>query len=264
MNATEVSSNNNNISRRLTMSSSEVLNPVAVILGLIKCKDWRRFRTLIAVSSPDCFRDMASSISTYSEQKLNSMTLLHVVVRDNPPLDIVGNIIKICPELAAARDDLGRTPLHIAAGSEASPLLLKFIACSYPAACDTQDEDGKTPLHFVCDTSFGHITEVGPSFTPNHQTSPKHEAIVALLSESLNAAAIEDDDGMSPLEHAIMCEASLETVRLLQASARESLKSRVQSVSPIPGTNERRRASDAFEVVTNCSENLQGMHIKKN
>eukprot|EP00984_Skeletonema_dohrnii_P005970 scaffold2117_cov82-Skeletonema_dohrnii-CCMP3373.AAC.6 len=101
-------------------------------------------RTLIAVSSPDYFRGM-----TVSMHKLNGMTFLHAIVRDNPPLDIVGNIIKLCPEMAAARDGLGRTPLHIAAGSKVSPLLLKLIARAYPAACDAQDEDGRTPLHFT-------------------------------------------------------------------------------------------------------------------
>lgn len=248
------------------MSRSEALNPEPVLLGLIKSKDWRMIRTLLAVSGPDCFRGIATSISTYSEQKLNGMTLLHAVVIYDPPLDIVSNIIKLFPEMTAARDDLGRTPLHIAAGSEASPFLLKFIACAYPAACDTQDEDGKTPLHFVCDTSIDLFARIGPSSssTPKHQNSPKHEAIVALLSESLTAASIEDNDEMSPLEHAIMCEASIETVKLLQQSATKSLKSRVRSVSPISGPNKRRRVSGAVEDVANCSENLHGMRIKQN
>ena len=166
-------------------------------------------RTLIAVSSPDYFRGM-----TVSMHKLNGMTFLHVIVRDNPPLDIVGNIIKLCPEMAAARDGLGRTPLHIAAGSKVSPLLLKLIARAYPAACDAQDEDGRTPLHFVCDTSFVLFSDNDPS-----QKASQHEAVVALLSESSYASTIEDADEMSPLEYAIMCRASLKTVQLLQASA---------------------------------------------
>eukprot|EP00984_Skeletonema_dohrnii_P026610 scaffold15958_cov72-Skeletonema_dohrnii-CCMP3373.AAC.3 len=264
MNTEEVASyssasSNSNSSRRMTMSSSKskLLNPVAVLLGLILNQDWKMIRTLIAATSPDCFRDLADSISSCSQHKLNGMTLLHAIVRDNPPLDIVANIIKLCPEMAAARDGLGRTPLHIAAGSNASPLLLKLIACAYPAACDAQDEDGRTPLHFVCDTSSSFVlftdNEDGddPSFTPQaqDQKAPKHEAIVALLSESLFASTIEDADEMNPLEHAIMCGASLKTVKLLQASATKSLRSRARSASPNPdprpGTNKRRRVSSA-------------------
>eukprot|EP00984_Skeletonema_dohrnii_P019323 scaffold9200_cov78-Skeletonema_dohrnii-CCMP3373.AAC.1 len=176
-------------------------------------------------------------------------------IRDNPPLDIVANIIRLCPEMAGARDGLGRTPLHIAAGSNASPLLLKLIACAYPAACDAQDEDGRTPLHFVCDTSFvlfaDHEDGDDPLSTPQDQKAPKHEAIIALLSESLFASTIEDADEMNPLEHAIMCGASLKTVKLLQASATKSLRSRARSASPNPdprpGTNKRRKVSSSHE-----------------
>ena len=261
MNTEEVASyssasSNSNSSKRMTMSSSKskLLNPVAVLLGLILNQDWKMIRTLIAATSPDCFRDLADSISSCSQHKLNGMTLLHAIVRDGPPLDIVANIIRLCPEMAAARDGLGRTPLHIAAGSNASPLLLKLIACAYPAACDAQDEDGRTPLHFVCDTSFVLFTDnedEDPSSTPQDQKAPKHEAIVALLSESLFASTIEDVDEMTPLEHAIMCGASLKTVKLLQASATKSLRSRARSASPNPdprpGTNKRRKVSSSHE-----------------
>ena len=266
------SASSNSNSRRMMMSSSKpkLLNPVAVLLGLILNQDWKMIRTLIAATSPDCFRDLASSISSCSQHKLNGMTLLHAIVRNNPPLDIVANIIRLCPEMAAARDGLGRTPLHIAAGSKASPLLLKAIASAYPAACDAQDEDGRTPLHFVCDTSsvlFADNEDADPSSTPQDQKAPKqkHEAIVALLSESLFASTIEDADEMSPLEHAIMCGASLKTVKLLQASATKSLRSRVRSASPNPdprpGTNKRRRVSSAHEDGSNSSKNLQGVRI---
>jgi ankyrin repeat protein len=225
----------------MTMSNSKPLNSVYVLLGLILDNDWKMIRTLIAVSSPDYFRGM-----TVSMHKLNGMTFLHAIVRDNPPLDIVGNIIKLCPEMAAARDGLGRTPLHIAAGSKVSPLLLKLIARAYPAACDAQDEDGRTPLHFVCDTSFVLFSDNDPS-----QKASQHEAVVALLSESSYASTIEDADEMSPLEHAIMCGASLKTVQLLQASATKSLQSRARSASPNPGpgANKRRRVSSTYEDV---------------
>jgi ankyrin repeat protein len=228
-----------------TASSKIVLDPVAFLLGLIESEDWNMIRKLIALSSPDCFRAMASSIPSISEPDFNGTTLLHAIVRHNPPLDIVGNIIRLCPDLPASRDDLGWTPLHVAACSKASPLLLKFLACAYPAACDAQDEEGKTPLHFVCEPTlvlFGGDT----SSTP--QEAPNHEAVVALLSESMNAATIEDDEDMTPLEHAIMNGASLNTIKLLQSSSAKCLRSRAlsTSTSPDPETNKKRRVSGAF------------------
>ena len=230
----------------MTVSSSTTtsIHPVAVLLELFKRQDWQSIRTLIEVSSPDCFRNMARSISLYAEHRLKGMTLLHVIARGNPPSDILCYLIKLCPEMAATRDDLGRCPLHIAACSEASPLLLKLIARAYPAACDAQDKDGRTPLHFLCDTSATLFAEEVMPSTPQHRKKLNHDAIVALLSESPNAAAIEDDNEMSPLEHAIMCDASLVTVKLLQHSASESLRSRrARPVSSDLVTNKRRRVS---------------------
>ena len=239
----------------MTTSSSTVteLNPVAVLLRLSQSKEWQVIRTLMSTSSPDCLFNLACSITLSSENKLEGMTLLHAVVRSNPPLDIVAKIIRVYPEMLAHRDDFDRTPLHIAADSEVSPMLLKFIARAYPAACDAQDEDGRTPLHYVCDTSsFSYVLFADTNATPQHQEAPKHEAIAALLSESLNAATIEDDDEMSPLEHAIMCEASLKTVKLLQVSARNSLRSRARLASPnLLGASKRRKVLGAFGDGTN-------------
>ena len=238
----------------MTVSSSTTTarHPVAVLLVLFKRQDWQAIRTVIEVSSPNCFRNMARSISSYTERKLKGMTLLHVVARRNPPSDIVSYISKLCPEMAAVRDDHGRCPLHIAACSEASPLLLKSIARAYPAACDAQDKDGRTPLHFLCDTSATLFAEEVTLSTPQHRKKLNHDAIVALLSESPNAAAIEDDNEMSPLEHAIMCDASMATVKLLQHSASESLRSRAQPVSSDLVTNKRRRVSILPEDVPNA------------
>ena len=233
----------------MTVSSSTAttIHPVAVLLELFKRQDWQSIRTLIEVSSPDCFRNMARSVSSYAEHRLKGMTLLHVMVRGNPPSDILCYLIKLCPEMASVKDDLGRCPLHIAACSEASPLHLKLIARAYPAACDAQDKDGRTPLHFLCDTSATLFAEEVMPSTPQHKKELKHEAIVALLSESPNAAAIEDENEMSPLEHAIMCDAKMATVKLLQHSASESLRSRARPVSSDLVTNKRRRVSILLE-----------------
>jgi ankyrin repeat protein len=233
----------------MTTSSKVLLDPVGILLGLTKSEDWKMLRTLIAVSSPDCFRAIASSIPSISEPGLNGTTILHAIVRHNPPLDIVGIIIMLCPDMPASRDGLGWTPLHIAACSNASPLLLKFIARAYPAACDAQDEEGKTPLHFVCEPC-SILSEDDRSSKPQ-EASIHHEAVVALLSESMHAATMEDDEEMTPLEHAIMNGASLKTVKLLQSAAAKTLRSRARSTStsPSPETNKRRRVSleDGFD-----------------
>jgi ankyrin repeat protein len=67
----------------------------------------------------------------------------------------------------------------------------------------------------------------------------------------MHAATMEDDEEMTPLEHAIMNGASLKTVKLLQSAAAKTLRSRARSTStsPSPETNKRRRVSleDGFD-----------------
>ena len=65
--------------------------------------------------------------------------------------------------------------------------LIKLIAHSCPTSCTVQDEDGKTPLHFACDTSCELFEDDLPS---QQQRVVDHETIRALLSASLDAATI--------------------------------------------------------------------------
>ena len=150
------------------------------------------------------------------------MTLLHAVARYDPPLTIVAKMIEICPELPSALDSLGRTPLHVAAGMRASSAVIKLIADACPAACEAQDEDGKTPLHFACDSSC-ELFEDDAVNKPKSRATPNHDSIRALLSESFHAATIEDMDDMNPLKYAIMNDASLDTVKILQKAAAVTL-----------------------------------------
>ena len=152
------------------------------------------------------------------------MTLLHAAVRFNPPLDMVAQMIRLCPLMTAATDCLGRTALHVAAGSNASASLIKLIALACPAACEVQDEEGKTPLHFACDSSCVLFEDHNDDENDASNQPPNHESIRALLSYSIHAATLEDDEEMTPLEHAIMSDASLKTVKLLQHATSKGMQ----------------------------------------
>eukprot|EP00985_Skeletonema_marinoi_P003507 scaffold1505_cov146-Skeletonema_marinoi.AAC.21 len=195
------------------------------VLQLLILQDWETLRSTV-LSDPTLFRNITSTISACSE--LNGMTLLHAAVRFNPPLDMVAQMIRLCPQMTAATDCLSRTPLHVAAGSKASASLIKLIALACPAACEVQDEEGKTPLHFACDSScvlfkdHNHNNDENDASTSNQP--PNHESIRALLSYSIHAATLEDDEEMTPLEHAIMSDASLKTVKLLQTATSKGMQ----------------------------------------
>ncbi|KAL7426374.1 hypothetical protein ACHAXM_000419 [Skeletonema potamos] len=214
------------------MASSKLLNSVSILLGIVKSQDWQTFQTL-TLSSSATFRALCKAIAGCNE--FYGMNLLHAVARYGAPLTIVAKMIEICPELPSATDCLGRTPLHVAAGMGASPALIKLIAHACPAACDAQDEDGKTPLHFACDSSCELFEDDADNKTTSRAT-PNHDSIIALLSESLRAATIEDMDDMNPLEYAIMSDASLQTVKLLQKASSVTLlasQSRSRMNTPI-------------------------------
>ena len=208
-------------------NSPKVLNLITILLEAIAGRDWELFRST-ALSSPVYFKAVTKAIASCPE--FNGMTLLHAVVRYTPPLDVVALMIDICPDLPAAKDCLGRTPLHVAAGSGATPMLIKLIARACPASCDAQDEDGKTPLHYACDSSC-ELFE-GDDVKPPREVC--HGSVRALLSESLNAATIEDADEMNPLEYAIISDAEINTVKILQKASCKTLQSRSRSSSPIP------------------------------
>lgn len=106
------------------------------ILELIVDQEWDSFRSN-ALLDRDIFHHLDSVVSSCSQ--LNGMTVLHAVVRYNPPLDLVEQIIQYCPDMPAVQDCVGRTPLHVAAGSGASVGLLNILAHAYPEACDVQD-----------------------------------------------------------------------------------------------------------------------------
>eukprot|EP00985_Skeletonema_marinoi_P000060 scaffold20_cov147-Skeletonema_marinoi.AAC.3 len=198
-----------------TMTSAKVLNAIAILLGCIESQDWQTFEKL-TLSNPKTFRALCKAIARCEE--FHGMTLLHAVVRYDPPLTIVGKMIDICPDLPSAMDCLGRTPLHVAAGLGASSGLIKLLAASWPDACTAQDEDGKTPLHFACDTSCELFEDDSNNKSPS-RAAPSHNSIRALLAVSLRPATMEDLDEMNPLEYAILSDACMKTVQLLQQAA---------------------------------------------
>jgi len=228
-----------------------MFNCIGDVLQLMVVGDWKIFDSAV-LSNPDLFRLVASAVSSCSQ--LNGMTLLHAVVRYNPPLDIVAQMIQLCPDMLATKDCLHRTPLHVAAGSRASASLLQLLAYACPSACEVQDVEGKTPLHFTCDSSCvlfeeDHVTDDDDDISRH---PPNHKTISALLSYSTHAVTVEDDEDMTPLEHAIRSNASVETVKLLQRETSQASQMKEGMQSFITAT--RCMHAPVPDIVIPCSE----------
>jgi len=196
---------------------ADVLNYISFILNLIEAQDWIKLES-VALSNPKTFKIISQSISDC--QDFNGMTLLHACVRFNPPIKILDQMIRLYPQALKGEDCLGRTPLHVAAGSGVSPMVIKILTINYPQACTVQDEDGRTPLHFACDSSceLFETDECSPRGPPDLDT------IRVLLSGSLDAVTLEDEDEMNAVEYAIISDAPMKVVNLLQKATEKVMK----------------------------------------
>ncbi len=109
---------------------------------------------------------------------------------------------------------MNRTPLHIAAGTRANLSTIQLLADAYPAACATLDEGGKTPLHLACDSAC----ELFEGDEGSDRDPPSYDVVLTIINAWLSAVPWEDKDGASALEFAILSDAPIKVVRLLQAA----------------------------------------------
>ena len=189
---------------------ADTMDYLPFLLGMIQAREWTAFERY-AVSNPEMFKYITQSISKCEE--FNGMTLLHACVRYDPPVPLLLKMTELHPESLVIKDCIGRTPLHVAAGSGASSSVIRMLTSKYPHACNIQDEDGRTPLHFACETDC-------ELFEEDEQSSPRGppclDTVIALLSGSLEAVILEDVDDMNAVEYALLSDAPIEVITLLQ------------------------------------------------
>ncbi|KAL7471903.1 hypothetical protein ACHAXS_012224 [Conticribra weissflogii] len=196
---------------------------------MIECQHWHIFQRTI-LNNPTVFQVISQKVSKCSQ--LNGMTFLHACVRFNPPAHIVQLVVNLNRDSANSVDCLGRTALHIAAGTRADIATIQILTEACPIAVDIQDNDGKTPLHFACDSSC----ELFEGDEHIQRPPPCLDSIKVLLSTSRMSIAIEDEDGMSPLEYAIMSEADCRVVNMLQRATQIHYQRRQQVRSALRRT----------------------------
>lgn len=213
----------------MTTVDQSLLKKIATLLGVIGSRRWEVFEQ-IALGNGRIFH-MVSDILTQCNEQFNGMTLLHACCRHQPPAKIIAQMICLRPELVSAQDCLGRTPLHIAAGCSAHPHVIKILAHADPTTCTVQDDDKRTPLHLACDR-YCNLFEDPKGESNNDGRDPCYDAIRALLSESLEPATVEDEEEMNPLEYAILSNADLKVVKLLQKATQKQAETKSRSPSP--------------------------------
>lgn len=192
---------------------------------------------------------------------------LHACVRYNPPAELVKILLALEPEAPACVDVANRTPLHVAVGMHANISIIETLVHVYPDACATLDWEDKTPLHLACNGCCDLFEEEeGDNAMSNdnmastiRKNKPCLDTIRTLLNARPLAAVMEDQDGMTPLEHAIISDASLKVVEFLQFTTRvqcEQLHWRVKRNDECPQfpreTNTTLRAESVEKAINLC------------
>jgi ankyrin repeat protein len=115
-------------------------------------------------------------------------TPLHLICKiNNPPTDVVSEIVEAAPEVVARVDNHGWLPLHHACANGASTDVLKILTNAYPESKTAQDNNCRTPLHFCATRSSDNPLAMATN--------------VAILCDT-GAAEIPDHGGMLPIHYA--------------------------------------------------------------
>ena len=240
-------------------------NYLPFLLGLFEARDWTSFEN-VAFSDPVPYKFISMSICKCEE--FNRMTLLHACVRFDHPVSVLLKMTELHPQVLEKEDCIGRTPLHIAAGSVESSLVMKVLTMKYPEACNIQDEDGRTPLHFACDSSCELVEEDEVS---SSRRPPSLDTVIVLLTGSLDAVILEDTDEMNALEYVLLSDTPLKVVELLQKLMQWTMRMKQSTVTSTPSnmTSSPRSCPElplcpelVFCKIINCS-NIRSRHIER-
>ena len=130
-------------------------------------------------------------------------------------------MIDLLPESPTCIDIAHRTPLHVAVGTRANLSTIELLMHAYPDACAMVDLEGKTPLHLACD---GGCKLFESDLRDLSIQKPSIDTVLTLIHACPFSTALEDQDGMSALEYAIISDASIQVVELLQITTRSQFE----------------------------------------
>lgn len=220
----------------------EDVSRLTLLLSIINNGDWQELAYSI-LNNPTKFVAFCRKLARCPE--LNGMSILHATFRNNPPQTIVKLLLKLVPEAAQCVDCLGRLPLHIATGTRADLVSIELLATAYPQGCCAQDADGKTPLHMACDTQC-ELFESGDddSSAEMELSPPSLEVVKTLIKANPSCVQLEDQDGMSALEHAIFSDSDLKVVKFLQYCTRVQCSQMAASSTQDQERNKKKSRED--------------------
>ena len=201
---------------------------VLLLVDVIRSGRWTTFERILVHANANAFRLICDLVPSFGKFK-GGTSLLHACLQCGAPVAIIAKLIGMLPDKALqAQDCSGRTPLHVAAACAADPVVLQLLGGADKTSCAIVDRDGRTPLHLACDGECGVPDEndVCQPVSPPDRDGRSYKAVQALLDACPDATLVEDEDEVSPLELAIVTEAPIEVVTLLQKATKQALEER--------------------------------------
>lgn len=148
-------------------------------------------------------------------------SLLHLVIRLHPPACIVKAILDIFPEATFETDCMKRYPLHVAAQYGTCDRVIKMLLKENPKAAEIHDSNGYTPLQLVF-KNYEWKTKAHIAF--GNEFKKATPRICALLCKVAPNSVMEEIDGVSVIESALMQDAEMRVIEILQRASERALK----------------------------------------
>lgn len=140
------------------------------------------------------------------------VTPLHLMCKlNNPPTDVISDIVEAAPEVVSWVDGHGWLPLHHACANGASTEVLQILTSAYQESKIVQDNQNRTPLHF---------------YATRNADNPTAMAINVELLSDTGAAELPDRGGMLPMHYACAYGTNPIVLKVLAHAYPESLSAK--------------------------------------
>ena len=170
--------------------------------------------------------EMRSSIAIDDVTLPHAITpdiIIHFAARFQAPLRVMALLAKAYPMSLKSADSTGRYPIHVAAKWAASPDVMSYLTKMNPSVAGVQDSTGKTPMHYVAEFYLAHFNNVQWS---------RDDAMLQVVRLLKNAAPLsvnlEDEEGMTCIEYALISDAHIKVVKTMQRACRDDWRGRSQ------------------------------------
>lgn len=182
--------------------------------------------------------------------------IIHYACQYNAPLRTIVRLSTRLLSSLNAIDDDGRYPIHVAVLSGCMPDVIRFFLRVSPATASVQDKFGKTPMHYAAEcyaeNYLYNYVEAEDAEAAHDNARLVVEMLIAAAPQSVN---VEDEDGMNPIELAVINSAHIKVVKMMQTASRKDWRRRTEEEEEEEESN--KKSDENLLAKDTSSENLQ-------